>query len=179
MGNIFIQGASAETVASNIQQAERSSSVGLGIPEIVALGAGIAVGCAICYLGYRAYKHRRRPNVSIFENKKSLKNINELLSKQEHIHNLDSQNLRDWFSKNHMNNSEAKLMIAIPSETVINAIGYSLSNSEVNLEKSIIQAIYNSKTGQVYKLRFVTYTSIESNLQAKLLENNGLVILDD
>ena len=176
---MIAQQTTVKTIADSAKQGEQVASSGLTGVQIFSLGFGIVVGCALLYIGYKFYKKRRLETLNIFDSKKNLRSFSELESKKEHIVLLDSSNLRKWFHDNRVEEKEAKLMIAIPSEKVINALGYKLDAPQIDLEKCIIQSIYNSKTGSIYKLRFIAYESIESVLQVKLLENNGLVILDD
>lgn len=179
MGKVFAQEA-AGTVTANVESAEKVVFLGMTAPQLVAFGAGVAVGGVLCYAGYRLYKKKAdaAETGNLFEKRRKLKSIRELVPKQEHIPALDSLNVREWFRDNHVEIEDVKLMIAIPSDKVLNAVGYVLDDDEIDLDKFIIQSIYNSKNGTVYKLRFVAFDSIESALQAKLLENNGLVILD-
>jgi len=175
---VLAQQAIAEAVTAGVEPAKKVVFLGMTAPQLIALGAGIAVGGILCYAGYKYYK-KKSNEVNIFGEKKDLKSFTELKSKQEHIATLDSANLRNWFQDNHVEIEDAKLMIAIPSDKVLNAVGYKLDDADEDLDKCVIQSIYNSKNGRIYKLRFISYESIESNLHAKLLENNGLVILDD
>lgn len=177
---VFVRQGTAEAVAASIEPAEKVLFWGLTAPEVFALGAGIVVGCVCCYVGYRYYKNEINVDKSenLFHERKKLKSIRELTSEQEYVSILDSANLREWFNNNRMETEDAKLMIAIPSDKVLNAVGYILDDDAVDLDKFIIQSIFNSQSGTIYKLRFVAFDSVESNLYAKLLKNNGLVILD-
>lgn len=153
-----------------------------------AFAAGVVLGGFLCYAGYRYYKNRTcvdfDGNVisdegeSLFEEKKHYKSMRELISRQEHVSVLDGANLQEWFRNNHVETEDAKLMLAIPTAQTLSAVGYRLEEDGEGLDKRLIQAIYNSKNGTIYKLRFVAFDSIDSLLQAKLLENDGLVILD-
>lgn len=169
----------AGVVIASVEPAEKIVFLGMTTSQLISVGAGVVVGGALCYAGYKYYRKRSNEEINIFKEKGNLKSIKELMARQEHIATLDSANLQNWFHINHVEIEEAKLMIAIPNDKVLNAVGYKLDDADSKLDKCIIQSIYNSKNGKVYKLRFLAYDSIESNLQAKLLENNGLVILDD
>lgn len=179
MEEVIVQESVAETVAANVEPA-KEVLLGMTTPQIIVFGAGIVFGGVCCYAGYKCYKNKISADKSenLFKEKKKLKSIRELVSRQEHVSTLDSANLREWFKKNHVEIENAKLMLAIPSDKVLNAVGYTLDDDKVDLDKFIIQSIYDSKNGMIYKWRFITFDSIESSLQAKLLENNGLVILD-
>lgn len=150
------------------------------VTQVIAFGAGIIVGGVCCYAGYKYYKNRicADKNENLFRQTKNLRSIRELASSQEYVSTLDSANLQEWFANNHVEIADAKLMIAIASDKVLNAVGYMLDDDTIDLDKIIVQSIYNSKSGMIYKMRFIAFDCIESNLQAKLLENNGLVILD-
>ncbi len=169
----------AQQVAAGTVTAKKIVFLGMTTSQLIAVGAGVIVGGALGYAGYKYYKNKYNEETNIFKEKEALKSVKELMIKQEHIDTLDSANLQEWFHVNHVEIENAKLMIAIPNDKVLNAVGYKLDDADSELDNCLIQAIYNSKNGKVYKLRFLSYRSIESNLQAKILENNGLVILDD
>jgi hypothetical protein len=115
----------------------------------------------------------------MFKKHKSLKSSNDILSRLEHVSTLDAENLHNWFKSNQVEIKEAKYMIAVPNEEVLRGVGYALdSTSTVDLDKFLVQSVYNSNTGAIYKLRFIGFDNIDSKLQAELLENDGLVILD-
>ncbi len=176
----FVSQGIAGTVAAGAEPVKNVVFLGMTAPVVIAFGAGIAVGGVLCYAGYRYYKNKKiaSEGENLFKQRKAFKSIRESASRQEHISILDSGNLRDWFRDNHVEIKDAKLMIAIPTEKALNAVGYTLDDNAIDVDKFIIQSIYNSKNGTIYKLRFVTFDSIESDLQSKLFENNGLVILD-
>lgn len=178
MKEVITQQATTEVMTLGSDTAKKVVFLGMTTPELIALGAGIIVGGAICYWGYKKLIKSSKKPANMFEENKKLKSFRELILKQEKIATLDSANLLDWFDENHSDYENAKLMIAVPTDKVLHAIGYKIDESNKDLKNSIIQSIYDSKKGTVYKYRFVTYESIESDLQAKLLENEGLVILD-
>lgn len=166
-------------VTANVEPAREIVFLGMTAPQLFALGAGIAVGGALCYAGIKLYKNRVANEAgSLFKERRKLKGARELASRQEHISILDSKNVQEWFRDNHVEMKDAKLMLALPSDKTLGAVGYALNDGEMDIDKFIIQAVYDSKNGTIYKLRFAAFDSIESNLQAKLMENDGLVILD-
>jgi hypothetical protein len=146
----------------------------------LAFGVGIVAGVVIVYAGYQYYKKKNvRENENLYAKRKNLKGINELLAKQENVATVDYENLEGWFKGNPVEVKDAKLMIAIPDEKILNAVGYALDDSQsVDLSKYLIQSVFNSKSGTVYKLRIIKFENIESQLQAQLLENEGMVILN-
>ena len=174
---MIIEKAASQALATSAVPAKKIVFLGMTAPELVAVGAGVAVGGALCYTGYRIYK-RRKNEENDQTKSNNLKSVSELLSISEYIPTLDSNNLQIWFQQNHVDFENAKLMIAIPTVHALAAIGYQYDTPDIKLENYIIQSIYDSKSGVIYKFRFVEYGSIESSIQVKLLENDGLVILN-
>ena len=167
----------AETAAA-AESVKNTVAAGITLPQVAAFGVGVVAGAALCYAGYRYHKFRTPDPESTPQQsgRKELKDLDELLAQQEHVSLLDAETLETWFSSNRVESGDAKLMIAIPSDKVLSAVGY--SGSSADLSKYLIQSIYSSKTGAVHKLRLIGFDSIDSKLEAQLLENDGLVILN-
>lgn len=178
------------TAETTTAVAEKTVFLGMTGGQLIAFGVGVVAGAAICYAGYQYYKKTKTDpttmatatpvsNTSLFVQRKSLKNVKELIARKEYVPTLDAENLNNWFRNNRVEISDAKLMIAFPNDKVLNAVGYSMDDDKsVDLDKLVVQSVYNSKNGAVYKLRCIGYDNIDSQLQARLLENDGLVILD-
>lgn len=172
MNNTFLN-RSAIMAAANTGHTEKTIFLDMTASQLAALGIGIAVGGTLCYLAYRHY----RKKVTAKEEKKNYKSFEELMAQCEFIDVLNFGNIKDWFDSNHVERDNIKWMIAFPSEELLNSVGYTLNGSP-NPNKMVVMSVYDSKNGTVYKLRFVIYENIESNLHSKLLEDNGLVIID-
>jgi|GEM_PF-3731308 len=173
--------ATVEKIATVSEPVEKAVFCGLTANQL-ALGAGIIIGAAACYAGYRIYKSKLadkdQDTASLFSTSKTLKSISELKPKSEKIENVTSSTLKEWFEDNAVDIQNAKLMIALPNKQTLKSIGYDLDDDVFDLGKCLIQSIYNSKDGTVYKFRFIEFENIDSKLQAKLVEDGGLVILD-
>lgn len=63
---------------------------------------------------------------------------------------------------------------AIPNAEIVEHLDYHFEES-VNPEKNLIQCYYDTASGDILGLRVVQFDSIDSNLQAYLLEHNGMI----
>lgn len=158
------------------------------LKEAMFFGCGIVVGVAVCYTGYRLYKYyTEKGSVTeddVFEkklgkNELQAKRFNELISNQTYVEFLTAKELTAWFKDNRSSVPEnAKMIILIPTEEHMKGLGY-LGENELDENTNIIQVFYNENSGDVYKIRLVSYTDIESNLQANLIEQDGMIVVTD
>lgn len=164
--------------------AQPATFLGMTAPQWLSFGAGIAAGTALFCAGFRAYRTHKTRNLLKKNSHSSspgrpLKGFRELLSTQEYVAALDADNLHSWFADHPADAEDAKFMISIPDDKVLQAVGYSPEGSDgVDFGKCLIQSVYSSRDGTVYHLRFIRFDSIDSTFQANLLEHDGLVILD-
>jgi hypothetical protein len=156
------------------------------LKEVLAVGGGIVVGVAICYVGYRVYKNYSEKNAQkekdIFaeklkEKEAQAKRFSDLLSSQIYVENLTAKDLTAWFKENRNTVPEdAKMIIITPTEANLKGLGYS-ADSDLDIDTNVIQVFYNDVTSEVYKNRLVNFTNIESNLQAQLIEQDGMMVV--
>ena len=62
----------------------------------------------------------------------------------------------------------------IPDKKVIESLGYHFSD-DLDPDKNLIQCYFETKTGNILGIRIVQFDNINSNFQALLLENNGII----
>lgn len=160
--------------------------------QALAFGGGILVGVAVIGVGFYCYKQcKKKEKISEEEisNKKfadkikkieeSGKKFEELLSTQSYVELLTAKELTSWFKENRASIiGEAKMIIAYPTENTLKGLGY-YSNEKIDTETNIIQLFYNEDTSEVLKIRLVSYSEIESNLQALLIEQEGMIVVTD
>ncbi len=85
--------------------------------------------------------------------------------------------MNEWFK----NNSEAMAddvtrLYAFPKKDILDHLGFHISD-ELDPDKHLIQMFYDSKTRDVLGMRIVRFDEIESNFQAKILENDGVLMV--
>ena len=154
--------------------------------EMLPYVGGMIVGAAICYGGYRLYKYYKKENIKeendIFEEKLKLKEIkseklNDLIRNQKYVNLLTSKELTSWFKQNQNKVEEkAKMLIVIPTQDNMSGLGYP-KESDIDTEANIIQLFYDEDKGKVLLIRLISYTDIDSNLQAKLIEQDGMIVV--
>ena len=83
--------------------------------------------------------------------------------------------LNNWF-KEHKDSmrDDVTRIYAIPDKKVIESLGYHFSD-DLDPDKNLIQCYFETKTGNILGIRIVQFDNINSNFQALLLENNGII----
>ena len=156
--------------------------------EILTFAGGIVIGVAVGYGIYKLYKYNKAQTTHNDENdlSNSVKNIDkseqkfqDLVSNQTYVELLTAKELTRWFrEKRSQVNKEAKMVITIPTEQNMRGLGYPIgTNLDVN--SNIIQMFYDDQKGEAILTRLVSYMDIDSNLQAKLLEQDGMLVVTD
>lgn len=160
--------------------------------QTVALCGGILVGAACiglgiyCYKKYMASKNISNEEVSdnkfakrIKEMQDTDKKFEDLLSSQSYVDVLTAKELTSWFraNRNDIKKGE-KMIIAYPTVEILKGLGY-FSNEVLDVNTNIIQLFYNDNTSEVSKIRLVNFSEIESNLQATLIEQDGMMVVTD
>ena len=156
------------------------------LKEALAIGGGIVVGVVLCYGGYRLYKYYSEKNTSkdedvfaekLKEKEAQAKKFNELISNQTYVELLTAKELTSWFKENRSTVPEnAKMIITKPTQENMKGLGY-FGENDLDVDTNIVQVFYDDVSGEVYKIRLVNYTDIESNLQAQLIEQDGMIIV--
>jgi len=154
----------------------------------LAIGGGVVVGIVLCYGGYRLYKYYLEKNKSgnrdpfaekLKERNEQKKRFDELINNQSYVELLTGKELSTWFKENRNTVPEnAKMVIITPTPENLKGLGYYVEN-DLDKDSNIIQVFYNEVSGEVYKIRLVNYTNIESNLQAQLIEQDGMIIVTE
>lgn len=158
------------------------------LKEVFAYTAGLAAGVAFCYGIYYVYKHCKSQNslgeTDIFadklkEKEEQAQKFNALVENQTYVELLTAKELTNWFKANRKNvASDAKMIIVTPTEENMRGLGYSTENN-LDADTNIIQLFYNEEEGTVLLARLVSFTDINSNLQAELIEQEGMIIVTD
>lgn len=167
----MIEKVAASKVA--VEATKQSAILGMPASHAIALGAGIAVGLAACYVGYRYLQKQKAKEVH------SERSITELVAKQDVVETFTAQDMVEWFNANQDRfDVKVKRVVATPTEKTMGGLGYKLDSS-FEPKKNIVQFFFDSESNKVLKIRLVNFTDIESNLQASLLDNDGMIVLTD
>lgn len=159
------------------------------LKTILPFGIGVAIGSVAVYGVYKCLKNKDPNNEKLrkeaeYEAKvkyeaEKRKRFQDLIKNQSVVENLTSKDMSEWF-KNHKSEvpANAKMIIAFPSDEVFKGLKYPTTES-LDKEKNILQWFYDSENGKVLKIRLVNFSNIDSNFQAHLLENNGMIIVSE
>lgn len=157
----------------------------------VAFGIGVTVGViAVGAVAYYIYTQKKKTaNVDkeaeaskkfsekLKRNESNAKSLDELLRTQAYVELLTSKELTSWFKENKSSFPETvKMIISIPTEETLKGMGYDLTEN-IDPEKNVIQLFYDDEKKEVVKIRLVNYSNIDSNLQAHLIEENGMIVI--
>lgn len=158
------------------------------LKEALAIGGGIVVGVAICYGGYCLYKYYSEKNAQsdedvfatrLKEKEAQSQKFNDLVANQTYIDLLTAKDLTAWFRENRGSVPEkAKMIIVMPTADNMKGLGY-YGDNDLDVDTNVIQVFYDAEIGEVYKIRLVNFTDIESNLQAQLMEQDGMIVVTE
>ena len=107
----------------------------------------------------------------------SKKTITNLEEKTEYIENIDPVKLNRWFKdrKDAFGENVVRAYV-LPTKSVFKSLGY-LCEEDLDTSNSILQLYFDNVTNAILGLRLVQYKNINSQFQAKLMENNGILKL--
>ena len=93
----------------------------------------------------------------------------------EFIDTLDGRIVSEWF-KAHSNNfdGDVKMVIAYPTSEIISKFGFN-SNVVLSSDNHLLQFIYDEKSSYILAFRIIEFKNINTNLQAQLEENSGIL----
>lgn len=158
--------------------------------EVLACAGGVAVGVAICYVGYRyiykpyVAKKEASKEEDVFAEKLKAKEeksqkLKDLIANQTYVELLTTKELTGWFKDNRDKvAANAKMIITTPTEENMRGLGYP-AQTDLDVDTNIVQLFYDEESGNALLVRLVNYTDIDSNLQAKLIEQEGMIVVTD
>lgn len=146
------------------------------IKEVLICVGSVAAGVAICYGGYRLYKYyRKHKEVKEDQSKK----LDDLIANQIYVESLTTKELTSWFKENKNRVAmSARMMIITPTVENMRGLGYP-AETNLDVDTNIVQLFYDEESGSELLIRLVNYTDIDSNLQAKLIENEGMIVVTE
>lgn len=161
------------------------------LKETLLFASGVAAGAVVIYGAYRYYQYHKTTDASsstnrdIFAERLKAKEekatkLAELISNQTYVELLTSKELTAWFRKNISQFGEnVKMMVVTPTEEHMEGLGYPTAN-ELDINTNILQLIFKDSEKdeiKVLKTRLINFTDIDSNLQAHLIEQDGMLIV--
>ena len=157
----------------------------------VAFGIGVTVGViAVGAVAYYIYTQKKKTvsgdkeaegskkfSEKLKQNVSGTKSLEGLIQSQVFVDLLTSKDLTDWFKENKNDFPESiKMIISVPTEENLKGMGYAITKI-IDPQKNIIQLFYDDEKKEVIKIRLVNYANIETNLQAHLIEENGMIVV--
>lgn len=156
--------------------------------EVLACAGGVVVGVAICYGGYRLYKYykgqneRKEKDIFVDKLKKreaQSQRLKDLIANQTYVELLTTKELTSWFKVNRDKvAADAKMIIITPTEDNMRGLGYP-ADTDLDVDSNIVQLFYDEELGNALLVRLVNFTDIDTNLQAKLIEQEGMIVVTD
>lgn len=151
--------------------------------EVYYLVGGVAVG-AIAIGAYLYYKktHSKVVEVKTVQNSEKLeklKDFNELLDNQSYYDALKANDLTEWFREQKTNvDVPYKMVISYSTKETLKGLGYKV-DTNFDEENRIIQFFYDENNKKALKERLVSFGTIDSTLEASLIERDGMIVLVD
>lgn len=159
------------------------------VKETVAFGLGLTAGVIAVGIGVGVYyyvKHMDDDNednvindsfVDVADNKKD--SFRELYDNRLTVHLLTPGVLTQWFKdKKDKLDGTLKMVVAYPDEKTLMALGYH-ATEELNKRQNILQFFYDDEKKEAKAIRLVNFDIIDSNIEAKLIDNEGLIVIKD
>lgn len=105
--------------------------------------------------------------------------LKDLIANQTYVELLTTKELTTWFKENKSRfAANAQMLITTPTVENMRGLGYPVE-SDIDADANIIQLFYDEESGNALLVRLVNYTDIDSNLQAKLIENEGMIVVTE
>lgn len=136
------------------------------VKEIIAGGVGVAVGITIIYFIIS--------NLS----KKEIDNevLDSLFNEKTEVENLNASELVQWFkTKMEGKKDNIKMILSCIDKSLLAKYGFSLKE-DVKSENVLLQFLYDESTEKIIESRLIRFANIDTNLQAQLEENDGLIV---
>ncbi len=136
------------------------------VKEIISGVVGISVGVAIIYF------------IISKLSKKEINNevLDSLFDETVKIDNLNGPILATWFKdKQGGKEGNIKMILSYLDKDLLAKYGFTL-NKSVNTDNMLLQFLYDEETSKIIDNRLIRFNNIDTNLQAQLEENEGLIV---
>ena len=102
--------------------------------------------------------------------------LNSLFNEKSDIENLNGPELAKWFkAKMEGKEGNIKMILSYIDKELLTKYGFSLKE-EVKTDNVLLQFLYDEDTAKIIQNRLIRFTNIDTNLQAQLEENEGLIV---
>ena len=102
--------------------------------------------------------------------------LDSLFDEKSDIENLNGPELAKWFkAKMEGKEGNIKMILSYIDKELLTKYGFSLKE-EVKTDNVLLQFLYDEDTAQIIQNRLIRFTNIDTNLQAQLEENEGLIV---
>lgn len=158
----------------------------------VAFGIGAAVGVVAVGIGMAVYYYYRKKQtvntdkeaaasekftelLKVSEGSK--KSLKELTENRMNVELLTVKEITGWFKENKNGLPDSiKMIVIIPTEEMLKGLGYAITE-RIDPDRNIIQLFYDDEKKEAVRIRLVHYSDIDSNLQAHLIEEDGMIVI--
>ena len=102
--------------------------------------------------------------------------LDSLFNEKSEIENLNGPELAKWF-KAKMDGKEGniKMVLSYIDKELLSKYGFSLKE-DVKTENVLLQFLYDEDSSNIIENRLIRFSNIDTNLQAQLEENEGLIV---
>lgn len=102
--------------------------------------------------------------------------LDSLFDEKSDIENLNGPELAKWFkAKMEGKEGNIKMILSYIDKELLTKYGFSLKE-EVKTDNVLLQFLYDEDTAKIIQNRLIRFTNIDTNLQAQLEENEGLIV---
>lgn len=151
----------------------------IALKEGLVILVGVVIGIAIFSVLRKKYKEQETEKITEEKRIEKQKKYEDLLSSQAYVETLNVDELTAWYTEqNKQYDEKVKMLIVSPSEEMMVGLGFN-KGTALNQETNILQVICDKEVDKILKIRLVSFEHIESNLQALLLENDGMIVVSE
>lgn len=136
------------------------------LKNIIAGVIGVGLGAAIIYFIVSKLTKKEVDNEI----------LNSLFNEKSDIENLNGPELAKWFkAKMEGKEGNIKMILSYIDKELLAKYGFSLKE-DVKTDNVLLQFLYDEDTSKIIENRLIRFTNIDTNLQAQLEENEGLIV---
>lgn len=127
---------------------------------------GVGLGAAIIYFIVSKLTKKEVDNEILYS----------LFDEKTDIENLNGPELAKWFkAKMEGKKGNIKMILSYIDKELLAKYGFSLKE-DVKTDNVLLQFLYDEDTSKIIENRLIRFTNIDTNLQAQLEENEGLIV---
>lgn len=139
------------------------------IKQIIAGLVGVVVGFAIIYFIISKLSKKEIDNEV----------LDSLFNEKVEVENLDGKILATWFKeKLECKEGHPKMILSYIDKELLEKYGFTLKE-EVKVSNVVLQFLYDEESSKMIESRLIRFSNIDTNLQAQLEENDGLIVFSE